>query len=124
MNKDNQARVTISLYKRDIEALNFIAQDTGMSKSDVIRQLILKAATDQYNRKIITDNSYNERQKRAWESFQRRQKRLTSYNVQNEKDIDPMTDASCSSSNCQYYDKEIEHLIQVAKAKWIEDEDL
>lgn len=123
MNKENQKRVTISLYKQDIEQLEFICEDTKMNKSDVIRQLIKKAATDQYNREIIARNSHQEKEDRAWESFKKKRKSLTTYNVQNEINADPMTGAAGSvSSNTQEYDRDLEYTIQVAKAKWIEED--
>lgn len=123
MNKENQKRVTISLYKQDIEQLEFISEDTGMTKSDVIRQLIKKAATDQYNREIITKNSHQEKEERAWESFKKKRKSLTAYNVQNEINADPMTGAVGSvSSNTQEYDRDIEYAIQVAKTPWLDEE--
>lgn len=134
MNKENQARVTISLYKEDIKQLNFICQDTGMSKSDAIRQLIRKAATDETNRIKITDKAYQERTLAAWESFKKRQKRLTSYNVQDEKNADPMTGDGDSSSNCREHDKTLEIIrqheynqlqqqIAIAQANWVPEDE-
>ena len=55
----------ISFTPEEIVNLNAVCKDTGLKKSEVIRQLIAKAAADKYCRELITKRDYEEKVMKA-----------------------------------------------------------
>ena len=94
--KEAVQKIAFSFYPEDLSMLEEIAKDTGMKKTEIMRQLIKKCHRDQKEREIITKESY-------WDKCQRK-KVATSYNVQCEetkKDASVHTPASADSTICQ-----------------------
>lgn len=90
--KEAVTKIAFSFYPEDLELLEMIAKDTGMKKTEVMRQLIKKCANDEKEREIITKASF-------WEKIRKR-KIATSYNVGYEKkEASDLTEASGVSSN-------------------------
>lgn len=107
-------KIGFSFYPEDLENLESIAKDIGMSKTEVMRQLIKKAVGDKKTREIIAKNSF-------WEKVNK-QKKLSSYNVQYENDASNHMDAPAVSSNSYHndseWDEDIARAIEIAQARW------
>lgn len=118
-------KVIVSMYDDDIKMLQDIAEDCGMNKSEVIRQLVFKCYNDEYCRKIITRKSFSEAAKKRTLGktshnvhYENQEKNPTSHPVGRGKrcpnespfhNITPKMQAS------------IDRTIEIAKTKWWED---
>ena len=56
--KEAVTKIAFSFYPEDLENLEKISKDTGMKKTEVMRQLLKKCASDEKERELITKQSF------------------------------------------------------------------
>lgn len=91
----------LSMDESEIQQLEEIAKDTGMTKADVVRELIRKAYIDKYCRQIITKENFTRK-------AIRKAMGKTSHNVQceneNSDDTHTSSPSESVSMNTRLYD--------------------
>lgn len=113
----------ISFSPDEIVNLESVCKDTGLNQSEVIRQLIAKAARDKYCREIITNQDY-------WDKIHAEGVRKigrTSHNVQCEKKDagghpSASVDSSINQDNDNEWERELQRTIEIAKTPWVDQE--
>lgn len=91
----------LSLYPEDIQRLAVLSMKTGMTESEIIRQLIKKAASDEKCIQIITSQSYWDNvHRREEKALMKEEMRPTSHNVQDEKSSKHHSKEEAVSTNC------------------------